>query len=65
MIQVQSSIATIFEGELIFIFHEWYGGDGWVQSRFEEVSLLPLNLGKTASLLLLRGFLAGQQKGSE
>lgn len=39
-------------------FHEWYWGEGWVQSRVEGVSLLPLNLGQTASLLSLRQFLA-------
>ncbi|MEG5215625.1 hypothetical protein QUB48_07680 [Microcoleus sp. ARI1-A5] len=53
------------EGEFIFIFHQWYWGDGWVQSRLEGVSLLPLNLGQTASLLRLREFLAGKHKGSE
>ncbi len=42
-------------------FHEWYWGDGWVQSRLEGVSL-PLNLGQTASLLRLREFL-GKGKG--
>lgn len=31
-------------------FHEWQWGDGWVQSRLEGVSLLPLNLGQTLSL---------------
>ena len=46
-------------------FHEWYWGDGWVQSRVEGVSLLALNLGQTASLLRLCGFLAGKQKCSE
>lgn len=39
-------------------FHEWYWGEGWVQSRLEGVSLLPLNLGQTLSLLSLRQFLA-------
>jgi hypothetical protein len=39
-------------------FHEWYWGDGWVQSRLEGVSMLPLNLGQTLSLLSLRQFLA-------
>ncbi|NER31264.1 MAG: hypothetical protein F6J89_27510, partial [Symploca sp. SIO1C4] len=38
-------------------FHEWYWGDGWVQSRLEGVSLLPLNLGQTINLLQLRQFL--------
>jgi hypothetical protein len=38
-------------------FHEWYWGEGWVQSRLEGISLLPLNLGQTLSLLSLRQFL--------
>jgi hypothetical protein len=38
-------------------FHEWYWGDGWVQSSLEGISLLPLNLGQTLSLLRLRQFL--------
>lgn len=38
-------------------YHEWYWGEGWVQSRLEGVSLLPLNLGQTFSLLQLRQFL--------
>ncbi len=41
-------------------FHEWYWGEGWVQSRLEGVSILPLNLGQTLSLLSLRHFLATQ-----
>ena len=39
-------------------FHEWYWGDGWVQSRLEGISLLPLNLAQTATLLRLRQFLS-------
>jgi len=35
-------------------FHEWQWGEGWVQSRIEGVSLLPLNLAQTASLLRLK-----------
>ncbi len=42
-------------------FHEWYWGDGWVQSCLEGVSLLPLNLGQSLSLLRLRQFLAMQK----
>ena len=38
-------------------FHEWQWGEGWVQSRIEGVSLLPLNLGQTASMLRLRHYL--------
>jgi hypothetical protein len=42
-------------------YHEWYWGDGWVQSRLEGVSLLPLNLGQTLNLLRLRTFLREQE----
>jgi hypothetical protein len=42
-------------------FHEWYWGEGWVQSRLEGLSILPLNLGQTLSLLSLRQFLASQK----
>lgn len=38
-------------------FHEWYWGEGWVQSRIEGISLLPLNLGQTLTLLQLKQFL--------
>jgi hypothetical protein len=44
-------------------YHEWYWGEGWVQSRLEGVSLLPLNLGQTLSLFRLRQFLE-QVRGS-
>lgn len=35
-------------------YQEWSWGDGWVQSRLEGVSLLPLNLYQTASILRLQ-----------
>jgi hypothetical protein len=38
-------------------FHEWAWGNGWVQSRIEGISLFPIQLGQTASLLLLKQFL--------
>ncbi|MDY7020285.1 MAG: hypothetical protein SWJ54_02845 [Cyanobacteriota bacterium] len=38
-------------------FHEWYWGEGWVQSRLEGVSALPLNLGQTLNLTRLKEFL--------
>ncbi|MEY3063307.1 MAG: hypothetical protein RLZZ532_99, partial [Cyanobacteriota bacterium] len=38
-------------------FHEWYWGEGWIQSRLEGISILPLNLGQTISLIQLREFL--------
>jgi len=39
-------------------YHEWYWGDGWLQSRLEGISLLPLNLAQTFSLLRFKNFLA-------
>jgi hypothetical protein len=39
-------------------YQEWCWGDGWVQSRLEGISLLPLNLIQTANLLKLRSALA-------
>lgn len=39
-------------------FHQWYWGDGWLQSSLEGYSLLPLNLGQSTSLLRLRYFLS-------
>ena len=38
-------------------FHEWQWGNGWVQSRLEGISLVPLNLGQTLSLVRLRSHL--------
>ena len=50
-------------------YHEWYWGDGWIQSRLEGISLLPLNLGQTFSLLRLRQHLdsvgSNHQEGSD
>ena len=43
-------------------YHEWYWGEGWVQSRLEGISILPLNLGQTLSLLQLRQFLTSPRK---
>ena len=43
-------------------YHEWYWGEGWVQSRLEGVSLLPLNLGQTVSLLQLRQFITADRR---
>lgn len=42
-------------------FHEWRWGEGWVQSRLEGITLLPLNLGQTLSLLRLQQFLTESQ----
>ena len=42
-------------------YHEWCWGDGWIQSRLEGISLLPLNLGHTLSLWQLRQYLLSQE----
>lgn len=55
--QVQPNGIRLIMSQGIDGFHEWHWGDGWVQSRLEGVSLLPLNLGQTLSLLRLRQFL--------
>lgn len=39
-------------------FHDWYWGDGWVQSRLEGISPLPLNLAQSLNLWRLKQFLA-------
>lgn len=39
-------------------FHQWNWGEGWVQSSLEGVSVLPLGLGQTLSLLRLRQYLS-------
>lgn len=44
-------------------FHEWYWGDGWVQSRLEGISALPLNLAQSLNLWRLKQFLARQEVG--
>jgi hypothetical protein len=45
-------------------FHEWYWGEGWVQSRLEGISLLPLNLAHTFNLIQLKRFLQRQSNYS-
>jgi hypothetical protein len=45
-------------------YHEWYWGDGWIQSRLEGISALPLNLGQTLSLLRLRQFVTKETSGA-
>jgi hypothetical protein len=68
-IPIQHQVDQIDANSLRFLmskgidgFHEWYWGDGWLQSSLEGVSLLPLNLGQTLSLLRLRQFLTTQRK---
>lgn len=37
--------------------HQWTWDDGWVQSSLQGISVLPLSLGHTITLLRLRNFL--------
>lgn len=62
--QVESNSLRLIMSQGIDGFHQWYWGDGWVQSSLEGISLLPLNLGQTFSLLRLRQFLAQQKADS-
>jgi hypothetical protein len=55
--QVEPNSLRLLLSQGIDGFHEWHWGEGWVQSRIEGISLLPLNLGQTLSLLRLRQFL--------
>lgn len=55
--QLESNTLRLLLSQGIDGFHEWHWGEGWVQSRIEGISLLPLNLGQTLSLLSLRQFL--------
>ena len=69
-ISVQHSVDVVGDNCLRLIlsqgidgFHEWYWGEGWVQSRLEGITLLPLALGHSLNLLNLRQFVAiAQQK---
>lgn len=44
--------------------HEWCWGDGWLQSSIEGITLLPLNLGQTLTLLRLRQFVEQRARQS-
>lgn len=68
-VPIQHQVAQVDANGLRFLmskgidgFHEWHWGDGWVQSCLEGVSLLPLNMGQTLSLLRLKQFLALRQR---
>jgi hypothetical protein len=68
-IPIQHDVKAVEANRLLLLlsqgidgFHEWYWGEGWVQSHLEGISLLPLNLGQTISLLQLRQFLNSLSK---
>jgi hypothetical protein len=54
---LEANCLRLLLGKGIDGYHEWYWGDGWLQSRLEGISVLPLNLGQTLSLFRLRQFL--------
>ncbi|WP_324282009.1 hypothetical protein VKI22_15045 [Cyanobacterium aponinum UTEX 3221] len=41
-------------------YQEWCWGDGWIQSRLEGVSVMPLNFAQTMNLLRLRTFVGAR-----
>ena len=57
----QSNCLRLLLSQGIDGYHEWYWGEGWVQSRLEGVSMLPLNLAQTLSLLRLRQFITSDR----
>ena len=66
-IQIDHTVENLSDTSIRFLlhrgvdgFHEWHWGDGWVQSRLEGVSTLPLNIAQTTSLLRLRLYLSFQ-----
>ncbi|NJL52853.1 MAG: hypothetical protein HC930_12705 [Hydrococcus sp. SU_1_0] len=69
LIEVEHFVETVDDNCLRLLlskgidgYHEWVWGDGWVQSRLEGISLLPLKLGHTFDLLKLRHFVLSQEK---
>lgn len=56
----QNLSLLLYEG--IDGLHEWYWGEGWIQSCIEGVSVLPLNIGQTLSLMRLKQFLENKSR---
>jgi len=63
-VEIQHHVDVVNANTLRFIlskgvdgFQEWSWGNQWVQSRLEGVSLLPLNVGQSLTLLRLKIFL--------
>jgi hypothetical protein len=55
--RVNSQCLRLLLSQGIDGYHEWSWGEGWVQSRLEGISLLPLSLCQTTMLLRLRAAL--------
>lgn len=65
IVEIEHQVETVDDNSLRLIlskgidgFHEWHWGEGWIQSRIEGISLLPLNFGQTLSLFRLRQYLS-------
>ncbi|NJL46210.1 MAG: hypothetical protein HC929_00215 [Leptolyngbyaceae cyanobacterium SM2_5_2] len=65
-VEIRHEVQQVTENHLRMVlsdgidgFHEWYWGDNWVQSRLEGISVLPINLGQSLTLLRLRQYLTG------
>ncbi len=61
--RVDSQCLRLLLSQAVDGYHEWYWGEGWVQSRLEGISLLPLNLYQTATLLRLQQSLKLGERG--
>jgi hypothetical protein len=55
--KIESNELCLLLSEGVDGFHQWFWGDGWIQSYIEGISILPLGLGQTVSLFRLRQFL--------
>ena len=69
LLEIEHKVESVDDNSLRLIlskgidgYHEWHWGEGWLQSRLEGISALPLNLGQTFSLFRLRQYL--QQSSS-
>lgn len=72
VIPIQHTVDHIDEHHIRFLlsqgidgFHAWSWGDGWVQSDIEGVSLLPIAIGQTTSLMLLRNYVQSHRPQAE
>jgi len=68
-ISVEHYVAQLDDNHLRLIlsqsidgFHDWYWGDGWVQSCLEGVSLLPIGVGHSLALMQLRRVITGADR---
>jgi hypothetical protein len=63
VMQIQETCLRLRLSKGIDGYHEWLWGDGWVQSRLEGISLIPLNLCHTSILLRLQRSLKLEDRG--